>query len=224
MAAPTLETSGTMAQPAAQTRLRVRDLTRLWCVAPFVLAGCAGESVRHVPACQAAWQELIVPGELRPFYPAGGAWQLGHLAVLSFSAESPHESKERGIVYDVRKGFSAMSEAGMPDIGSLGGAVGWRREIAFISKYVSRQYLDNTSTQSRSLDGYFVNDVRLNYNFSFKGVKNIGIGLLINNVFSEKYQSDGATYPDIEGGKVVDYNYWFPQAPINFLASLNIKF
>ncbi|HEY9001993.1 MAG TPA: TonB-dependent receptor [Mucilaginibacter sp.] len=97
-------------------------------------------------------------------------------------------------------------------------------EIAFISKYVSRQYLDNTSTESRSLDGYFVNDVRLNYNFSIKGIKNVGIGLLVNNIFSKKYESDGATYPDIEGGKVVNYNYFFPQAPINFLASLNLKF
>jgi iron complex outermembrane receptor protein len=97
-------------------------------------------------------------------------------------------------------------------------------EIAFISKYVSRQYLDNTSTVSRSLNGYLVNDVRLNYNFKIMGVKNVSAGLLINNVFSEKYQSDGATYPDIEGGKVVNYNYFFPQAPINFLASLSIKF
>lgn len=97
-------------------------------------------------------------------------------------------------------------------------------EIAFISKYVSRQYLDNTSTKSRSLDGYLVNDVRLNYNFSIKGVKNVGVGLLVNNIFSKKYQSDGATYPDIEGGKVVNYNYFFPQAPVNFLASLNLKF
>jgi iron complex outermembrane receptor protein len=97
-------------------------------------------------------------------------------------------------------------------------------EIAFISKYVSKQYLDNTSTASRSLDAYFVNDVRLNYNFSFKGVKNVGVGLLVNNVFSKKYQSDGATYPDIEGGKVVNYNYFFPQAPINFLVSLNVRF
>jgi iron complex outermembrane receptor protein len=97
-------------------------------------------------------------------------------------------------------------------------------EIAFISKYVSRQYLDNTSTQSRSLPGYLVNDVRLNYNFSFKGVKNVGVGLLVNNVFSKKYQSDGATYPDVEGGQVVNYNYFFTQAPINFLASLNVRF
>jgi iron complex outermembrane receptor protein len=97
-------------------------------------------------------------------------------------------------------------------------------EIAFVSKYVSRQNLDNTSTTSRSLPSYFVNDVRLNYNFSIKGIKNIGIGLLVNNVFSEKYQSDGATYPDVEGGVVKNYNYFFTQAPINFLATLNIKF
>jgi len=97
-------------------------------------------------------------------------------------------------------------------------------EIAFVSKYVSRQYLDNTSTQSRSLDGYLVNDVRLNYNFSIKGIKNVGVGLLVNNIFSKKYLSDGATYPDIEGGNVANYNYFFPQAPINFLASLNLKF
>lgn len=97
-------------------------------------------------------------------------------------------------------------------------------EIAFISKYVSRQYLDNTSTLSRSLDAYFVNDIRLNYNFNIKGIKNVGVELLVNNIFSKKYQSDGATYPDIEGGKVVNYNYFFPQAPINFLASLNLRF
>jgi iron complex outermembrane receptor protein len=97
-------------------------------------------------------------------------------------------------------------------------------EIAFITKYVSRQYLDNTSTLSRSLDGYVVNDLRLNYNFSIKGIKNIGLGLLVNNIFSKKYQSDGATYPDIESGKVVNYNYFYPQAPANFLFSLNLKF
>lgn len=97
-------------------------------------------------------------------------------------------------------------------------------EIAFISKYVSQQYLDNTSSNNRILPHYFVNDVRLNYNFSIKGVKNIGIGLLINNVFSVKYQSDGATYPYVAGGQPAPYNYWFTQAPINFLASLNLKF
>ena len=112
-------------------------------------------------------------------------------------------------------------------------------EIAFISKVVSRQYLDNTSNtnapglvsagnnsfaQNRYLNSYFVNSVRLNYNFAIKSVKNIGITLLVNNIFSKKYESNGATYPDIENGKVMNYNYFYPQAPRNFLASLNLKF
>lgn len=109
-------------------------------------------------------------------------------------------------------------------------------EIALISKYVSRQYLDNTSninppgypasdpTSNRYLNAYFLNSVRLSYNFSTEYVKNIGITLLVNNIFSEKYESNGATYPDIEGGKVVNYNYFFPQAPANFLLGLNLKF
>ncbi len=109
-------------------------------------------------------------------------------------------------------------------------------EIAFISKYVSREYLDNTDntnpqgyaaadpTSIRYLNSYFVNSLRMGYNFSIKSVKNIGLTLLINNIFSAKYESNGAVYPDIESGKVVNYSYFYPQAPVNFLLGLNIKF
>ena len=109
-------------------------------------------------------------------------------------------------------------------------------EIALISKYVGKQYLDNTSnidppsyapadpTSDRYLNSYFLNGLRLVYNFKTSCAKNIGITLLINNIFSEKYESNGATYPDIESGKVVNYNYFFPQAPANFLLGLNLKF
>jgi iron complex outermembrane receptor protein len=112
-------------------------------------------------------------------------------------------------------------------------------EIAFVSKYISRQFLDNTSntnpvgfassgnnafTTDRLLKSYFVSDVRLRYNFSVRSVKNIGLGLLVNNIFSKKYEANGATYPDIEGGQVVNYNYYFPQATRNFLASVSLSF
>ncbi len=109
-------------------------------------------------------------------------------------------------------------------------------EIALISKYVAKQYLDNTSninpsgyaqadpTSNRYLNSYFLNAIRLGYNFKTSWAKNIGVTLLINNIFSEKYESNGATYPDIESGQVVNYNYFFPQAPVNFLLGLNIKF
>ena len=109
-------------------------------------------------------------------------------------------------------------------------------EIALISKYVGREYLDNTSninppgyapadpTSNRYLNSYFLNGLRLSYNFKTDWAKNIGLSLLVNNIFSVKYESNGATYPDIEGGKVVNYNYFFPQAPVNVLLGLNLKF
>lgn len=112
--------------------------------------------------------------------------------------------------------FVASSELGYRPI--KGG------EIALISKYVSKQYLDNTSNDERKLDAFFVNNIRLRYNFSTKAVKNIGLTLLINNILSEKYEPNGATYPDIEGGKVVSYNYYYPQAPRNFLLGLSVRF
>ncbi|MBD1393441.1 TonB-dependent receptor [Mucilaginibacter sp. ZB1P21] len=127
--------------------------------------------------------------------------------------------------------FTASSEISITPI--KGG------EIAFIDRYVSSQYLDNTMNTNpaafpvaagnrfvtnRQLDSYLVTDIRLRYNFSVRSVKNIGVGLLLNNIFNQQYEANGATYPDIEGGRVVNYNYYFPQAGRNFLASVSLSF
>lgn len=97
-------------------------------------------------------------------------------------------------------------------------------EIALISKYVGKQYLDNTSAETRKIDGFFVNNVRLRYNFTTKAVKNVGISLLVNNIFSNKYSANGYTYGYIDSGARTDVNYYYPQAPLNFLAALSLAF
>lgn len=96
--------------------------------------------------------------------------------------------------------------------------------IAFISKYVGKQYLNNISSDAQSLSSFFVNDIRLNYNTAFTGVKNVGLSLLVNNVFSTLYESNGASYPSLSEGEVSRYNYYYPQATRNFLLSLSLKF
>jgi iron complex outermembrane receptor protein len=96
--------------------------------------------------------------------------------------------------------------------------------VALQSKYVSKQYMDNTQSESRKLNGYWVNNVRLGYDFSFKGVKNMNIGLLANNILNKKYESNGYTYGYLGGGNRTDENFYFPQAGTNFLLSLNVKF
>jgi iron complex outermembrane receptor protein len=96
--------------------------------------------------------------------------------------------------------------------------------IAFQSKYVSKQFMDNTQNDSRKLDAYWVNNARLGYDFSLKGIKNINIGLLANNIFNKKYESNGYTYSSIYPWATVTENFYFPQAGTNFLLSLNLKF
>lgn len=96
--------------------------------------------------------------------------------------------------------------------------------VALQSKYVSKQYMDNTQSETRKLKGYWVNNARIGYDFSFKGVKNMNIGLLANNILDKKYESNGYTYGYLSGGSRTDENFYFPQAGPNLLLSLNIKF
>jgi iron complex outermembrane receptor protein len=96
--------------------------------------------------------------------------------------------------------------------------------VALQSKYVGKQYLDNTQSETRKLNGYWVNNARLGYDFSFKGVKNMNIGLLANNILNKKYESNGYTYGYLSNGSRTDENFYFPQAGPNFLLSLNVRF
>ena len=99
-----------------------------------------------------------------------------------------------------------------------------RFEAALLSKYVSKQYLDNTSNDNRKLSAFDVHDLRLRYNTSFKQLKNIGLSLLVNNIFSEKYSANGYSYSFMYNSAVTTENFYYPQAYRNFLLSLSVKF
>ncbi|CAG4988218.1 hypothetical protein DYBT9275_00031 [Dyadobacter sp. CECT 9275] len=97
-------------------------------------------------------------------------------------------------------------------------------ELTLLSKYVSRQYLDNTTDKTRQLDAYFTNDVRFSYAVKPGWAKEISFNLLINNIFNERYESNGYTYNYLAGGAVTQENFYFPQAGTNFLIGMNFKF
>ncbi len=96
--------------------------------------------------------------------------------------------------------------------------------MQLLSKYVSEQYLDNTSNNNRKLDAYLVNDVQLSYSFSVKTVKNITASLLINNVLDHKYEANGYTWGYMYDGFLYQQNNYYPQAGTNFLLGLSLKF
>ncbi|MDX2002268.1 MAG: TonB-dependent receptor [Chitinophagales bacterium] len=101
-------------------------------------------------------------------------------------------------------------------------------EIALYTKYVGKQYLDNTSNNARSLDGYVVNNLRLSYTLHTKFVKALRFDVLVNNLFNVRYESNGYTYSelyDIAGERSRgDYNYYYPQAGINILGGITLHF
>ncbi len=96
-------------------------------------------------------------------------------------------------------------------------------EVSLIGKYVSRRYLDNTSNNDRSLSPYFVNNMQVNYIFKPEWVKEIDLSLLVNNIFSVNYLSNGYSYTYIQGGKAYTQNNFFPQAPVNFLLGVSVR-
>lgn len=93
-----------------------------------------------------------------------------------------------------------------------------------ISKYVSRQYIDNTSNKNRSIDPYFVNDVKLSYTFTTKLIKEFNINLLINNILNYEYESNAWVYRYILGGEEFAMDGYFPQAGINFIGGISLHF
>ncbi|MDX5421620.1 MAG: TonB-dependent receptor [Hymenobacteraceae bacterium] len=97
---------------------------------------------------------------------------------------------------------------------------------ALLYKTVSKQYLDNTSSDDRMIDGYQVTDLRLRYTLRPSFLKEVEVALLINNLLNEKYVANGYTFSEQYAGDATryDYNYYYPQATRNFLLSLGVKF
>lgn len=95
--------------------------------------------------------------------------------------------------------------------------------IFVLSKYVGRQYLDNTSNSSRAIDAYFVNDVRVSYRIKSQYWKSLEATILVNNFLNIDYESNGYTYSYIYGSLITE-NFYYPQAGINWLAGLKWRF
>jgi len=96
-------------------------------------------------------------------------------------------------------------------------------DVVFFSKYVGKQFLDNTSNEDRKLNAYFVNDLIINYVFSTRFIKEIGLNLMVNNVFNISYESNGYAFGYYYGEEIREV-YFYPQAGINFLAGLTLRF
>lgn len=95
--------------------------------------------------------------------------------------------------------------------------------ISLQTKYVGKQYIDNTSSDSRSLHPYFVNNLILYYNLHLKPFSSLDFHLAVNNLFSQRYESNAWVYRYIYVDQPLEVNGYFPQALINVMAGISLK-
>ncbi|MFD1094801.1 TonB-dependent receptor [Salegentibacter chungangensis] len=105
-------------------------------------------------------------------------------------------------------------------------------ELKLFSKYVGEQYMSNFEAEGSKLDSYFVTDFNVQYTWKnaplFKEIVFTG---LVNNIFDEEYVSNGYYYtyniPNAElpgGQETFDGAGYYPQATVNYLAGITLKF
>ncbi|WP_445720102.1 TonB-dependent receptor [Flavobacterium sp.] len=104
-------------------------------------------------------------------------------------------------------------------------------QVSILSKFVGAQYMGNIDSENSKLDAYFVNDLNLNYEWKLnKTIKSIVFSGLINNILDLEYESNGYfyTYDDDWSNpgtiNTIEGTGYFPQAGINFILGLNLKF
>ncbi len=105
-------------------------------------------------------------------------------------------------------------------------------QMSLLSKFVGEQFMSNTENPDSKLASYFVNDFNVTYEWEPKSIfKSIVVSGLINNIFNEKYVSNGYfgsfDFPDdtsSTGTTTGFFSGFYPQATTNFLLGLTLKF
>lgn len=93
-------------------------------------------------------------------------------------------------------------------------------ELAWYSKYVGRQYLDNTQNEYMSIDPYFVQDFRMTAHFEKK--QKIDLNFWINNLLDTEYSANGYTYSYIFEQRVTE-RFYYPQAGRTFMIGIGLR-
>jgi len=96
--------------------------------------------------------------------------------------------------------------------------------FSFESKYVGKQFIDNTSSNDRILNSFFVNNFRAEYHFKTKFAKLITLNLALNNLFSEKYETNAWVYRYYQSGQYKKSDGYFPQAGFNLMTGVTVRF
>ena len=97
-------------------------------------------------------------------------------------------------------------------------------KVHFITKYVGKQYFDNTMNVERMLDPYLVNDFMVDFMPVVKNLRGASLQLLVSNIFNARYESNAYGGNWFEDGQELTWAYYFPQAGTSFMVRLGLEF
>jgi iron complex outermembrane receptor protein len=76
----------------------------------------------------------------------------------------------------------------------------------------------------RTINPYFVNNLRIDFEPPIRGLKGAEFQILINNILNSKYESNAYGGNWYEDGKENTWSYYFPQAGINYMLRAGLTF
>lgn len=97
-------------------------------------------------------------------------------------------------------------------------------QINLNTKHVGKQFLDNTSNNSRSLKAFTTQDLSLLYQPRIKHIKQIQLIAQVNNIWNLMYEPNGYTFSYFASGNTTTENYYYPMAGIHYMIGCNISF
>lgn len=182
-----------------------------------------------------AYARTNIPVSYRAGIELSGTWKPIHWFDISGNLTfSQNKIKNIDIFYDdydnggqLKSSYSKSNIAFSPNVtgaATLNFRPAPRTEISLLHKYVSRQFLDNTSLISRSLDPYFLTDCRISYQIYPKFMKEIMLIGQINNLMNVRYEPNGYTFSYMYDRTLTTENFYYPMAGINFMIGLNLSF
>jgi iron complex outermembrane receptor protein len=177
----------------------------------------------NIPKSYRLGLELTGSAEINSWLNASGNFSISRNKVIDFTEYI--DDYDNGIQKTIT--YSSTNISFSPDMvaaATLNFLPLKNAEFSLISKYVGKQYLDNTQNENRKLNAFYTQDARMIYSISKNWLKEASIIFQLNNLFNKLYEPNGYTFSYIYGGSMTTENYYYPMAGVNFVVGVNLKF
>lgn len=95
--------------------------------------------------------------------------------------------------------------------------------IGLATKFIGKQYIDNSSNEKYVLKPYTITNLNLSYQFKEHKNFKATIFFSINNIFNAKYESNAWLWKAYVGGIEQFSDGYYPQAGINFFGGFRVR-